>query len=136
MVFTETPQCLNVSLGFKCLQNIKTIASFEIVQRGIVQEIDINRLHAQPLQTALGTAANIVRGEMPLARDHIVAAFGTQNDLVAIRALFEERADQGLAVSGAIGVRGVNKIHPGVYRRVQRLGAHSVIDWAKGPADG
>lgn len=64
-----------------------------------MQQIHIDGGHAQALQTALDAAANIVRGEMPPTGQQIVAAFGTQENLVAVGPVLEELANQPLAVA-------------------------------------
>src|SRR5262249_49236602 len=106
------------------------------LQRRIVQEVHVNGLDTQPLQAALDTAADRVWREVPHASHHIIATFRTDDDLIAIRALFEESTDHPLAVPLAIRVRRINKIHPSIDGRMEGFGADGVIHRAIDATDG
>ena len=101
------------ALGFISFEYVEAVPRLHILQRWIVQEVEINRLDTQPLQAALDTAADIVRREIPHARYHVIPAFSADEDLIAVSALFEESTDDALAMPGTIGVRGVDKIYSG-----------------------
>jgi hypothetical protein len=94
----------NFALRFVGFEHIIAIPGLHILQCRIVQEIEINRLNAEPLQAALDTATDIVRRGIPHTSHHIVAAFGADENLVAVRTLFEEGTNDALTVSSAIGV--------------------------------
>src|SRR2546422_2905803 len=99
----DTPM-FDFALRFVGFEHVKAVPRLHILQRRIVQEIEINRLDAQPLQTALDTAADIVWCEIPHASHHVITAFGADEDLVAVRTLFEEGTNDVLAMSSAVGV--------------------------------
>src|SRR5215831_19531877 len=99
----DTP-VFDFALRFVGLDHVKAVPRLHILQRRIVQEVEINRLDAQPLQTALDTATDIVWREIPHARYHVIPTFGADEDLVAVRTLFEEGTNDALAVSSAIGI--------------------------------
>src|SRR5438094_4228541 len=109
----DTP-VFDFALCFVGFEHLKAVPRLHILLRRIVQEIEINRLDAEPLQAALDTAADIVRREIPHARYHVITTFGAYEDLIAVSTLFEEGTNDALAVSSAIGIRGIDKIHPGI----------------------
>jgi hypothetical protein len=92
------------ALRFVGFEHVKAVPRLHILQRRIVQEIEINRLEAEPLQAAFDTAADIVRREIPHARYHVIATFGADEELVAVRTLLEEGTNDALAMASTVGI--------------------------------
>jgi hypothetical protein len=126
---------LDLALRLVRFEHVEAVLGLQVCQARIMQQIDVDGVNAEPLQTALDTAADVIRGEIACAGHHIVAAFGAHNKAVAVRAFLEEGADDTLAVPSTVGVRGIDEVHPGIDSRMQRLQADCVLDRAKDAAD-
>src|SRR5882724_2915604 len=126
----------DLPLRLEFFEELKAIAGFEVLHRRVVQQVDIDGVDPEPLEAAFEATADVVWSEIPCPCDHIVAAFGADDDLVAVRALAQEPADDLFAATGPIGIRGVDETHPRVDGSMQRLRALGIVDGTKKPTDG
>ena len=74
----DLPFCLEL------FEELEAIAGFEVLHRGIVQQVHIDDSNPEPLQAPFKATADVVGGEIASPGDHIVAAFGADDDLVPV----------------------------------------------------
>src|SRR4029453_7685207 len=126
----------NLPLRLEFFEELKANAGFEVLHRRVVQQVHIDGVDPKTLETAFEATTDVVWSEIPCPCDHIVAAFGADDDLVAVGALAQKSADDLLTASGPIGIRGVDETHPRVDGSMQRLRALGIVDGTKKPANG
>ena len=83
-----------------------------------MKQIKIDGLNLEALQAILKGVRDVLGCEVAVARSHVVAALGEDDDIVAVGSLLEKLADDVLAQPRAIGVRGVDEIHAAVDGRM------------------
>ncbi len=110
-------------------------------RRGVVLVglVEIDAIGLQALQRALHRLDDVRRGKTATARSHVHADLGGEHDLVALAALGEPGADDGLGLTAFVAghparihVRRVDGVEPGVDERVQDAVAHGLV---RGPAE-
>src|SRR5262245_45057987 len=101
-----------------------------------MQQVDVYGVDSESLEATFEAPADVLRSEIPCPGNHVVPAFGADDDVVTVRALTQEAANQLLTTSGSISIRRIDETHPCIDRRMQGLNAFGIIDGTEKTADG
>ena len=117
------------------------VLRLHVLHFGVVEEVQADGLHPEPAQALLEAFSDEAGREVAapaaaLEGDEVVAPFRAQDEIVPVGAFLQEFSDEVLAAALAVGVRGVDEVHPAVDGGVEGAVTLGIVHGAKAAADG